>query len=66
MTCCICNGGGYAIGGGRCEKCKGRGYITMRSSYDTERLIELSKQLANDPTNIRLQQEVKGLSEKLE
>jgi hypothetical protein len=38
----------------------------MRSSYDTERLIELSKQLANDPTNIRLQQEVKGLSEKLE
>ena len=67
MNCCICNGGGGGYGWqNRCETCKGRGYIKVRSNYDIERLIQLSRQLANDPTNVRLQMEAKELSEKLD
>jgi RecJ-like exonuclease len=66
MKCGVCNGGGGGFGWhNRCETCKGRGYIIVPDKCDTDRLIQLSRQLAEDPTNVQLQNAVKALSERI-
>jgi DnaJ-class molecular chaperone len=66
MKCTKCNGGGGGRGWmNKCESCDGLGYIKQYSHYDVQRLIDMSKRLADNPNDDWARREVRELTNRL-